>query len=73
MGKAPKLLNILCTERALFETPEVQKLISQGHSIQLVESGADGLIGGKCWRMNAAMAKYLPLAIRAMREEKYKK
>lgn len=73
MGKAPKLLNILVTDRALFNTPEVTKLREQGHRVELLQAGADGILGPHCWRMRASMVKYLTLAVRAMREEKYAK
>jgi hypothetical protein len=72
-GKTNDPLNLL-VDSGLYDTPEVQALIEQGHTITAyipLEYGRiDGLLGATMWRMTPELLKYLPMAIKAIRKER---
>lgn len=78
MGKTTQPLTLMM-DLALSQTPEVQELRDQGHTIVQLgdfvdEHGVariiDGYLGAKMWRMPPELIKYLPMAIKAIRKEK---
>lgn len=84
MGKVSKRLNIIVTDPAMLEWPEIKKLIEQGHAVHDLEypNNVRGYpnvptpvfyLGPTAWRMNDKLKRYLPLAIKAMRAIAYPK
>lgn len=79
MGKTSKALNILVTDQALYDTPEVQELASKGHVVHPpgdVLGVYDVIIGPTCWRIIPAMGKlgmYLKMMLAGVRSVKYPK
>ena len=73
VGKTPKPLRILL-HPALAAWPEIQALRDQGHTVEpWSPEGYDLLLGPTCWRMDEGHRKYLTLAIRAGRGQRYPK
>lgn len=71
MGKTSKPLKILIHPSLKWE--ELQKLQDQNHDVQFLEVDADLILGPNCWKMNQMLRQYLPLAIKAAREQRYGK
>ena len=77
MGKTPKPLTILAIG---LEWEELDKLVEQGHTVELVNLGFMGrltdfdlILGPTCHRMDEAHRKYLSLAIAEARRVRYPK
>src|SRR5688572_18554044 len=72
-GKTNDPLNLV-VDIELYEVPEVQELIQQGHDVRpynFLEYGrVDGILGARMWRMTPELIKYLPMAIKAVRKAK---
>lgn len=72
MGKTPKPLDILLTDPSLL--PLLQPYIDKGHSVVVQDcTRYDLILGPNCWRMDERLGKYLELAIKEARKEKYPK
>lgn len=81
MGRAPKLLTILC-HPDIADWDEVRALAAQGHTVIKTSSwfeegiegeGPDLILHPLAWRMDKAHRKYLSLAIAASRKLRYPK
>lgn len=76
MGRTPKPLTLLVTED-LIHTPEIQDLADKGHRIMLLELCSDPvpdiILSPLSWRMTPELLKYLDVAVKAARAQKYPK
>ena len=78
MGRTPKPLNLL-VHPVLWNTPEVQELITKGHTVSCLEGTDvhldiyDLILAPNAWKMDARLIKYLDLAVKAARTVKYPK
>lgn len=79
MGKTPKPLVILALP-PIHSWVELEELKAQGHTVATVEDvrlanvylkTVDLILGPRCWRMDQAHRRYLPLAIKAGRQARY--
>ena len=79
MGKTSMPLDI-CVTQELLDTPEVRKLIEQGHNVMLFpllrpqpNEGVDMLLHPRAWNMHHEYMDYLPVALKAARAKRYPK
>lgn len=73
-GQTNQPLNIRIIDEALFNTPEVQALITAGHTVEYKPLGeVDVLLGPLARYMTHDMLKHLPTTIKAVRADKRKK
>lgn len=73
MGRTSKPLTIM-VDTEFLDNPAIEELAEKGHTI-LAFDGAkvDMVLSPKAWRMTLDLLKYLPLSIRAARDQKYPK
>jgi hypothetical protein len=72
MGKAPKPLKI-GVHPDLSSWKEWLELSAQGHTVTVLDTNCDLVVGPNSWYLTEAHKKYLPLAIKAARAVRYKK
>lgn len=72
MGRTPKPLSI-AVHPLLWNTPEVEALVLQGHDVHEAPllASTDLVLGPSCWRMSRELMKYLPLSLKAARQQRY--
>ena len=74
MGKTSKPLTIYVTQE-LIHAPELQALADKGHRIVLLELSQDPepdlILSGRAWRMTPLLLKYVEVAVRAARAQRY--
>ena len=58
-------LQILVTDPAMLEWPEVKEIMAKGHMVSCLAGESDVVIGPNCWQMTEALRKYFKLAIAA--------
>ena len=66
---------VMYIEGDLYNAPEVQKMISMGHTVRHIRQYKPGviLLGEHCFRSTKELIKYLKLAISSARVERYPK
>lgn len=76
MGKTPKPLTFLVTGELIL-TPEIQALSEKGHRVIWLQwapkDEPDIILSSRAWRMNLTLLKYLGVAVKAARSQRYSK
>jgi hypothetical protein len=53
------------------EWPEIRELQDKGHTLIIRDSNCDLILSGHAWRVDEVSRKYIPIAIKESRKEKY--
>lgn len=73
----PKKLTVLVTSTAMFNWPEIRKMIEQGHTVhgwpEMLLELYDIIWGPNCWLMDEAHRPYMADSVKAARARRYPK
>lgn len=59
---------VIGVSRELADSPEVQALSSRTCEVKIVDIDCDILLGDRCWYMPLTHARYVPVAVKAVRK-----